>query len=132
MNTGEPEGLALKRVGHAAAIQALLDEAQAKLPLDVLADLRNKVARLVQDALQDGREKRFADGEMWWINSHRKEPWAGLRMAHFGRTVDGMVYFFIVGETDPDRIGMRFWEEVSEREGWRKVERIPTPVLLGE
>ncbi|ACL55950.1 hypothetical protein [Methylobacterium nodulans] len=38
----------------------------------------------------------------------------------------------IVGETEVSRMGLREWEIVSQEEGWRKVERIPIPVLTEE
>ncbi|WP_315921573.1 hypothetical protein [Mesorhizobium sp. SP-1A] len=64
--------------------------------------------------------------EVWWIGSRRKEPWAGLRIAHFRKTSDGTLIFFIMGDT-PDRTGPRVWSDVSVREGWKMIEQIPIP-----
>jgi hypothetical protein len=39
------------------------------------------------------------------------------------------VQLFTIWNESPDRTGVRVWDEVSEREGWRKVEQLhpPTP-----
>jgi hypothetical protein len=71
--------------------------------------------------------------EVWWIFSYGYgpngpgEPWAGLKVAHFSKTVDGTVIVFIQGETDRRRIGMRTWDDIAEREGWVKVAPIAIP-----
>jgi len=36
--------------------------------------------------------------EVWWIASPRDEPWAGLRIAHFRKTVSGRLVVMIHGE----------------------------------
>jgi hypothetical protein len=64
--------------------------------------------------------------EVWWIASRHQEPWAGLRIAHFRKTTDGTLIFFILGDT-PERTGPRTWSDVSVREGWKMVEQIPIP-----
>lgn len=64
--------------------------------------------------------------EVWWIASRQDEPWAGLRIAHFRKTTDGTLIFFIMGDT-PDRTGPRVWSDVSTREGWKMVEQIQIP-----
>ena len=64
--------------------------------------------------------------EIWWIGSRQKEPWAGLRIAHFRKTSDGTLIFFILGDT-LERTGPRVWSDVSAREGWKRVEQIPIP-----
>lgn len=128
----DPATHSTKRVAHTSAIGRLLDEACEKLPLDVLADLRSKIARLVQEALQEGQERPPENVEYWWIHSSQNAPWAGFRMAQFGRAVNGPAWFFIIGESDPSRVGLRDWETKSVEEGWRKVERIPVPVMIEE
>lgn len=70
-------------------------------------------------------DDRAPMGEVWWIHSKKY----GLRIAHFGsaRGSDGAVeIFFILGDTI-NRTGVRIWDDVSKREGWRKIERIPVP-----
>lgn len=64
--------------------------------------------------------------EVWWIASRRKEPWAGLRIAHFRKAVDGTLICIIPGDT-PERTGIRIWSDISEREGWKMVQQIPIP-----
>lgn len=72
-------------------------------------------------------EANAAFHEIWWIFSDQKEPWAGLRIAHYRKTVNGEDIVFIAGET-ADRLGPRT-TDAMEREGWVKVKRIilPTP-----
>ena len=65
--------------------------------------------------------------EVWWIASPRDEPWAGLRIAHFRKTVSGRLVVMILGECDPRRIGLRIWSDVAVREGWSKVAQIAMP-----
>lgn len=64
--------------------------------------------------------------EVWWIASKHKEPWAGLRIAHFRKAVDGTLVFFVLGEP-PERMGLRVWNDVSKREGWTMIQQIPIP-----
>lgn len=64
--------------------------------------------------------------EIWWIFSRGREPWAGLRIAHFRKTVQGDLFFIIEGEP-PDRVGLRIWNDVAAREGWFKVQQIVIP-----
>lgn len=73
--------------------------------------------------------------EIWWIYSAARDitaggleyEWAGLRIAHFRKTVNGTLIFFIQGEVDRRRIGVRIWDDVSQREGWHKVQQIEQP-----
>jgi hypothetical protein len=71
--------------------------------------------------------------EVWWIFSLGRgpnglgEPWGGLRIGHFHKTVDFTEVVFINGETDRRRIGMRIWDDIAEREGWVKVAKIAVP-----
>lgn len=72
-------------------------------------------------------------GEVWWVYSPRTEPWAGLRIAHFGvrsgihvAAKTEATPFFILGEV-PYRSGIRVWENAAKREGWVKVRRIDVP-----
>ena len=66
--------------------------------------------------------------EVWWIFSKRPEAWAGLRIAHFRKSMDGALIVVIQAEP-PERTGLRIWSDIAPREGWRKVCRIaiPTP-----
>jgi hypothetical protein len=69
--------------------------------------------------------------EIWWIFSQGEHEWCGLRIAHFrkasssnGGTDDIVV---IQGEVDPRRVGVRIWDDIKDREGWRKVKQIAIP-----
>jgi hypothetical protein len=64
--------------------------------------------------------------EFWWIFSPSEEEWGGLRLAAFRKASTGPIFFLIANEL-PQRTGLRDWESVSEREGWRKVMRVPMP-----
>jgi len=64
--------------------------------------------------------------QIWWIFSESKQSWGGLRIAHFRKTTDGTLIFFIAAEP-PDRMGPRLWEEISNREGWVQVKQIMLP-----
>lgn len=79
------------------------------------------------------KQDKTPEGEVWWIYTKRKEPWAGLRIAHFGWTSDEppIEIFFILGDYE-DRMGIRIWNEVSQREGWRKVAQIAVPMIAEE
>jgi hypothetical protein len=74
--------------------------------------------------------------EFWWIYSEHKDEcrhaeWAGLRIAVFlmVQSFDGPVQFFSIFGEVGERIGIRIWDDVSKREGWRKVEQIKVPVI---
>ncbi|MGY3278097.1 hypothetical protein [Bradyrhizobium sp. S3.7.6] len=68
--------------------------------------------------------------EVWWIYSPVKgKEWAGLRIAHFRKTVNGEIVIVIQGEIDQRRFGMRVWEDIVESEQWYKVKQIPIPSL---
>lgn len=64
--------------------------------------------------------------EVWWIHSGHDEMWAGLRIAHFRKSMDGALIVIITGEP-PDRTGLRIWDDIAKREGWRKVRQIAIP-----
>lgn len=65
--------------------------------------------------------------EVWWIYSPDRHAWGGLRIASFRKTVQGALVFIIHAETDASRIGLRIWDDVSEREGWVQVKQIDIP-----
>jgi len=65
--------------------------------------------------------------EVWWIYSPERHEWGGLRIAHFRKTMDGMVLVIIAQETNKRRIGFRVWDEIAPREGWVKVKQIQMP-----
>lgn len=67
--------------------------------------------------------------EIWWLYAHVRHPWGGARIAHFRKTMDGTLIFFLADEP-PSRYGPRIWDEVAPREGWVKVKQIPMPTLL--
>lgn len=66
--------------------------------------------------------------EIWWIYSDQREEWAGLRLAHFRKaTNSGALLVIITSEIDRHRNGVRIWDDVKDREGWRKVMQVPIP-----
>lgn len=65
--------------------------------------------------------------EIWWIYSEGPEEWTGLRIAHFSKTVQGVLIVVIIGEVDRWRLGPRIWDDIHEREGWHKVLQITPP-----
>lgn len=68
--------------------------------------------------------------EVWWIHSDHSDYWAGLRIAVFSKARnDNTDLFIILGDLGP-RCGVRIWDDVSRREGWRKIERITVPQVL--
>lgn len=68
--------------------------------------------------------------EVWWIYAPERHPWGGLKIAHFHKSINGEWWVFISGETDTRRIGVRSWNDISQREGWVKVQPIPMPSKL--
>jgi hypothetical protein len=69
--------------------------------------------------------------EVWWIYSPiNGKEWAGLRIAHFRKSVDGSLVVVITGEIDQRRVGMRVWEDIQQSELWYKVKQIPIPNLV--
>jgi hypothetical protein len=68
--------------------------------------------------------------EIWWIYSPMvRQEWAGLRIAHFRKTMNGTLFCIIQGEIDQRRVGMRIWEDIERSELWYKVKQIPIPSL---
>lgn len=65
--------------------------------------------------------------EIWWIFSASKEEWGGLRIAHFRKTVNGVMIVIINGEVDKRRVGLRIWDDIKDREGWKKIIQIIPP-----
>lgn len=69
--------------------------------------------------------------EVWWIYSPvNGREWAGLRIAHFRKTVSGELVVVIQGEIDQRRFGMRVWQDIQQSECWYKVKQIPIPSLV--
>lgn len=69
--------------------------------------------------------------EVWWIYSPiNGKEWAGLRIAHFRKTVNGELVVVITGEIDQRRTGLRVWDDIREREEWFKVRQIPIPTMI--
>jgi hypothetical protein len=67
--------------------------------------------------------------EIWWIYSPKSGPWAGLRIAHFRKTTNGVVICVIQGEADRRRIGPRIWDDIERSELWYQVKQIPIPTM---
>jgi hypothetical protein len=68
-----------------------------------------------------------ANADYWWIASDHAEEWAGLRIACFlPRQADQPQLIGILGEV-PFRSGVRVWDDIVQREGWRKIEQISVP-----
>lgn len=107
-----------------------LVQALEKLPRSAQARLGSRILALVEHAVHSRLESApepMDAAENWWIVSTRDAPWAGLRQATFFPAVNGMTLFMIHGEMDTRRIGIRDWEDVRVREGWRKIEQIVFP-----
>lgn len=105
-------------------------QALEKLPRSAQARLGSRIVALIEEAVADrltSPPEAMEGTEVWWIVSTHQEPWAGLRQATFFPATNGPTLCFIQGEADPRRIGVRSWDDIREREGWRKVERIPVP-----
>ncbi|MCK1670331.1 hypothetical protein [Bradyrhizobium sp. 150] len=69
--------------------------------------------------------------EVWWIYSPiNGKEWAGLRIAHFRKTTNGVLICTIANEIDPRRIGVRVWEDIQQSELWYKVKQVPIPNLV--
>lgn len=64
--------------------------------------------------------------EIWWLYSTEDAPWAGLRIAHFRKTVNGELIVLITGES-LERAGLRIWADIEQREHWYKVAQIAVP-----
>jgi hypothetical protein len=106
---------------EAKALRTLPRAGQARLVSQIQAAVANMVAPRVTQH-HDGEERK----EVWWIFSKQDAEWAGLRMATFVYN-PGQPVVFIIHNDYGDRLGVRIWEDVSEREGWSKIERIPLP-----
>lgn len=66
--------------------------------------------------------------ESWWIYAPERHPWGGLKIAHFSKPMNSdNIIVIIMGETDPRRIGVRYWNDIEEREGWVKVKQATLP-----
>jgi hypothetical protein len=69
--------------------------------------------------------------EVWWIYSPiNGKEWAGLRIAHFRKTVNGVLVCVIQGEIDHTRFGVRVWEDIQQSELWYKVKQVPIPTFI--
>lgn len=78
-------------------------------------------------AREDEVQANLAFHEIWWIYSEGPEEWTGLRIAHFSKSVQGVLMVVITGEVDRRRIGLRIWDDIKDREGWYKVAQITPP-----
>lgn len=65
--------------------------------------------------------------EIWWIYSPSTKEWGGLRIAHFRKAHPDTLIVLIQGEVDKRRVGLRVWDDVAPREGWKKISRIIPP-----
>jgi hypothetical protein len=69
--------------------------------------------------------------EVWWIYSPvNGKEWAGLRIAHFRKTMQGDLVVVITSEIDSRRFGPRIWEEIQRTELWYKVKQITIPSVV--
>lgn len=69
--------------------------------------------------------------EVWWIYSPiNNKEWAGLRVAHFRKTVNGVLICVIQDEIDQKRFGLRVWEDIQRTELWYRVKQIPIPTMI--
>lgn len=65
--------------------------------------------------------------EVWWIYSPERHAWGGLHLAHFRKSIQGNLLVLILGEVDHRRVGLRVWDDITEREGWVQVKQIKIP-----
>jgi len=65
--------------------------------------------------------------EIWFIFTHRKEPWGNLRLATFVPTNEPGMNLVIIHNEEPYRTGPRIWKDIVAREGWFKVRKIELP-----
>lgn len=71
---------------------------------------------------------RAGDRELWFIHSRAPEDWAGLRVATFMQAInDPDVEIVVIHNECIKRTGPRIWNDIVEREGWVKVEKIECP-----
>jgi len=93
-----------------------------------LRDQGAKDRGYVMDSEDEGERKLPHEDfhEVWWISAPERHQWGGVRIAHFRKTINGTVIFFITNEP-LDRVGPRDWETISAGEGWVKVKQIQMP-----
>jgi hypothetical protein len=66
-----------------------------------------------------------SERELWFIYSPADEPWAGLRVATFVKTIGSIGFDVVIIHNElPERLGPRIWDDIVEREQWRKVKVI--------
>ncbi|MGO8241274.1 hypothetical protein ACC806_34620 [Rhizobium ruizarguesonis] len=71
-----------------------------------------------------------SERELWFIYSPADEPWAGLRVATFVKTIGSAGFdVALIHNEMPERTGPRIWDDVREREQWCKVKRIEVPTV---
>lgn len=112
---------------HVLAARAWLDALPTPI-LDV-GEMQRALDAAAAEAPGDGRFTNWHNTgvEVWWIYSPvNGAPWAGLRIAFFHRTADGVEIAVICSEP-PDRAGPRIWGDIMKREHWYKVKQIPIP-----
>jgi hypothetical protein len=66
--------------------------------------------------------------EVWWIFS-KNEDYGGLRVAHFRKSVHG-VMLIIISNEQRNRMGARIWDDIRDREGWVRVKQIEVPTKV--
>jgi hypothetical protein len=68
--------------------------------------------------------------QLWFIYSQAGEPWAGLRIATFVKSIGSPVFDIVLIHNElPERMGPRIWDDIAEREQWRKVKVIELPTM---
>lgn len=65
--------------------------------------------------------------EVWWVYSTQDKMWAGLRIATVIPASPAHGELFVIHNEVGPRVGVRAWDDVSEREGWVKVKKIDVP-----
>ena len=70
--------------------------------------------------------------ETWFIFSPLVAPWANLRMATFtkARNSPHLDLVVIHNEAQPERIGVRVWQDIVKTERWFKVRKIEIPSVV--
>lgn len=65
--------------------------------------------------------------ELWWIFSPMPKPWANLRVATFFKATNSGIDLLIIHNEVGDRVGVRDWETVRDKEHWVKIKKIELP-----
>jgi hypothetical protein len=69
--------------------------------------------------------------ELWFIYSPADQPWSGLRVATFVKSIGSTGFDIVLIHNElPERMGPRIWDDIRDREQWHKVKAIEMPTML--